>query len=73
MVLSHQHGVPFVVFSKSAIELDPGYEKLLTLARLYEKTGFSNKAFESWERCLRCCTDDQQSDNIRRHMDKLLK
>jgi len=56
-----------------AIELDPSYEMLLTLARLYEKTGFSNKAFESWERCLRCCTDDQEADNIRSHMDKLLK
>jgi tetratricopeptide (TPR) repeat protein len=79
-ILSHQLGVPFVVLSQSAIaeleraiELDPGYEKLLTLARLYEKTGFSNKAFESWERCLRCCTDDKEADNIRSHMDKLLK
>jgi CheY-like chemotaxis protein len=56
-----------------AVELDPDFDKLITLARLYEKTGFSHKAFEAWERCLRCCTDDKEAGTIRSHMEKLLK
>lgn len=55
-----------------AVELEPTYDRLLALARLYESTGFVNKAFESWERALRMCQDKGEADRIRAHMEHLL-
>ncbi len=55
-----------------AAELEPSYTHVLALARLYEKTGFNHKAFESWERCLRVCPDPKQAEAIKQHMEKLL-
>jgi DNA-binding response OmpR family regulator len=55
-----------------AVELEPSYDKLLALARMYEKTGFTHKAFEAWERCLRLCQNEQDADRIRKHMERLL-
>ncbi len=55
-----------------AVELEPNYERLLALAGLYEKTGFTFKAFESWERCLRSAQDPKEAEKIRNHMDQLL-
>lgn len=55
-----------------AAELEPSYTHALALARLYEKTGFNHKAFESWERCLRVCPDPKQAEAIKQHMEKLL-
>lgn len=55
-----------------AVELEPDYTRLLALAKLYEKTGFTFKAFESWERCLRMAKNPQEADRIRNHMDQLL-
>ena len=56
-----------------AVELDPQYEALLALANLYEKTGFTHKAFEAWERCLRHCPRPEEIDRIRKHMNELLR
>jgi len=55
-----------------AVELNSTFQRLVTLARLYEKTGFSAKAYESWERCLRSCEDEQEMQKIREHMETLL-
>jgi DNA-binding response OmpR family regulator len=55
-----------------AAELEGSLEHILALARLYEKTGFLHKAYESWERCLRATQDPKQAENIKRHMDRLL-
>jgi len=55
-----------------AVELQPSYKQVLALAELYEKTGFTNKAFEAWERCLRLCKDEQEQQSIKQHMDSLL-
>ncbi len=55
-----------------AAELEPSYTHLLALARLYEKTGFTHKAFESWERCLRVCKDQKEAETIKKRMSGLL-
>jgi DNA-binding response OmpR family regulator len=55
-----------------AVQLQPNYKQVLSLARLYEKTGFTSKAYEAWERCVRLCDDDDETEKIRQHMDKLL-
>jgi len=55
-----------------AADLEPSYAHVLALARLYEKTGFAHKAFESWERCLRVCKEPGQTEAIKQHMEKLL-
>ena len=55
-----------------AVQLDPSYQHVLALARVYEKTGFTHKAFEAWERCLRSCDESSDSEVIKRHMDRLL-
>lgn len=55
-----------------AVELDSTYAYVLALARVYEKTGFTNKAYESWERCLRVCKDEKEIETIKQHMQRLL-
>ena len=56
---------------EQAAELDPSYPILFRLAKLYEKTGFSRKARQVWERCLRTCTDPLEAGKISEHMKKL--
>ncbi|MBW1807372.1 MAG: response regulator [Deltaproteobacteria bacterium] len=55
-----------------AVQLEPTYKQVLSLAQLYEKTGFTSKAFEAWERCLRLSEDPAEQERIHNHMDKLL-
>ncbi|MBN2362445.1 MAG: response regulator [Deltaproteobacteria bacterium] len=55
-----------------AVELQPAFEHLQALARLYEKAGFVHKAFEAWERCFWACPGPQESERIRDHMNRLL-
>ncbi len=55
-----------------AVELQPNFKQVQDLAQIYEKTGFTSKAFEAWERCLRLCNNEQETKTIRAHVDKLL-
>ena len=55
-----------------AVELDYSYHHTLALARLYQKTSFRSKAFETWERCLRLCQDPKEADLIRGYLQRLL-
>ncbi len=55
-----------------AVQLEPTYKQVLSLAQLYEKTGFTSKAFEAWERCLRLSEDPAEQKRIHSHMDKML-
>ena len=61
-----------IAMFERASELEPTYDRILKLARLYEKSGFIHKAYESWERCIRLCEDDKQTSTIKQHMDRLL-
>jgi DNA-binding response OmpR family regulator len=55
-----------------AVELKPGFQYVFDLAQVYEKVGFGAKAYESWERALRLCSDPAQRDQIRARLQKLL-
>jgi len=55
-----------------AVELACKHEFILALAKLYEKTGFTAKAYEAWERCLRMNPDSPEAAEIRQRMEKLL-
>ncbi len=61
-----------IAMLERASELEPTYDRILKLARLYEKSGFIHKAYEAWERCIRLSTDPKQVDTIKQHMDRLL-
>ena len=56
---------------EQAAELEPSYPILYRLAKLYEKTGFSRKALQTWQRCLRICTDVLEAGKISEHIKKL--
>jgi CheY-like chemotaxis protein len=55
-----------------AAELEPSLAHVLDLARLYEKAGFTHKAFEAWERALRLSQDPAQQAGIKAAMARLL-
>ncbi len=55
-----------------AAELEPTLPHLLDLARVYEKAGFSHKAFEAWERALRLSQDPAQQAEIKAALARLL-
>jgi CheY-like chemotaxis protein len=55
-----------------AAELEPSLPHVLELARAYERAGFTHKAFEAWERCLRLSQDPAQQADIKAAMARLL-
>jgi DNA-binding response OmpR family regulator len=48
------------------------FPALKNLAVLYQKAGFRNKAFETWERALRVAPDDPTRQSIKEHLVGLL-
>jgi CheY-like chemotaxis protein len=57
---------------EEAIALDPDlFSALRTLAVLYQRKGFKNKAIDMWERALRCAPDDAARESIRAHLKTL--
>lgn len=55
------------------IDLDPtNYKALVSLATLYEQTGFRHKAAGTWERALFAAPDDVSRENVRKKLSALL-
>lgn len=73
-LLYEKLGEPFRALAslERAVELEPNLQGLVSLARIYEKTGFRAKAYEAWERALRRCQDPAEAANIKATMEKLL-
>ena len=58
---------------EQAVELEPRFFLALrSLAVLYERAGFRNKAVEMWERALQCSPDTEMSAVLRQHLRGLL-
>jgi len=58
---------------ESAVQLEPRlFSALHTLAALYQRKGFKNKAIDLWEQALACCPDEETADRIRKHLLTLL-
>jgi tetratricopeptide (TPR) repeat protein len=58
---------------EEAVTLDPEMlSALRNLAILYQSKGFKNKAVEMWERALRSTPDQENREQIRRHLARLI-
>ncbi|PID37891.1 MAG: hypothetical protein CSA24_01225 [Deltaproteobacteria bacterium] len=58
---------------EEAVQLDAGFfAALRSLAVLYQRKGFKNKAIDMWERALRCSPDDETAEQMRKHLMSLL-
>ncbi|MBW2732411.1 MAG: response regulator [Deltaproteobacteria bacterium] len=58
---------------EAAVQLDPRFfSALRSLAVLYQRKGFLNKAIEMWERAVRCSPDERTAHKLREHLMTLL-
>ncbi len=58
---------------EEAVTLDPDlFSAQRTLAILYQRKGFKNKAIDMWERALRASPSDEVREQIRNHLKTLL-
>lgn len=58
---------------EEAVQLEADFfAALRSLAVLYQRKGFKNKAVDMWERALRCSPDEETAGQMRKHLMSLL-
>jgi DNA-binding response OmpR family regulator len=54
------------------VQLSNTYQHVYELACLFEKNGFTHRAFESFEKCIKLTANDQEIDKVKERMQKLI-